>query len=263
MIGYRAGRSPLHRAHPYTPLAVAVLLLCLVFAAGRPALVGLLVAGALAFALTGGVASAVARPALTLALPTWLLLLVLHGLLGDGDRIAIGPLLMSEPGLSRALVLGGRITAIVIAFLTVLAVVSPPRLVEAMTEREAPFSRVYLLVSTLTFVPRLRARAVQVLEAQQCRGLRVGGSPLARLRALGPLVLPLVLGALAEVDQQVLALDTRGVSSGRRRTTMDPPADDAGQWALRWVCVVIVCAAWGHKVLVALRPYGIRPEQVL
>jgi len=118
-------------------------------------------------------------------------------------------------------------------------------------------------VSTLTFVPRLRARAVQVLEAQQCRGLRVGGSPLARLRALGPLVLPLVLGALAEVDQQVLALDTRGVSSGARRTTLDPPPDDAGQWALRWLCVVIVCAAWGHKVLDALRPFGIRPEQVL
>ena len=154
--------------------------------------------------------------------------------------------------------LGGRITAILFAFLTVLATVSPARLVEAMTERGAPFARMYLLVSTLTLVPRLRARAAQILEAQQCRGLKLGGSPVARVAALGPLVLPLVLGALAEVDEQVLALDTRGVTSGAVRTPLDPPPDDERQWALRWVCLIVVLAAWGARLLELLAPLGVR-----
>jgi len=262
MIGYRAGNSPLHRAHPYTPLAVAGALLCLVFAAGTPAHVGLLVLAALVFALISGAPRYVLGPAMVLAVPTWVLLLVLHGLLGDAPQRAIGPILVSEPGMVRALVLGGRLTAILFAFLAVLASVSPARLVEAMTERGVPFARTYLLVSTLTVVPRLRARATQILEAQQCRGLRIGGSPLARLRALGPLVLPLVLGALAEVDEQVLALDTRGVESGRPRTTMAPPADSPAQWALRWVCVVVVMAAWGARLLAVLVPFGTRALQL-
>jgi energy-coupling factor transport system permease protein len=258
MIGYRPGNSPLHRAHPYTPLAIAAALLCLVFATGTPAQIGLLTLAALLFTVVGGASGYVLQPALLLALPTWVLLLILHGLLGDAPFRAIGPIVFSEPGLARALVLGGRITAILFAFLTVLATVSPARLVEAMTERGVPFARIYLLVSTLTLVPRMRVRAAQILEAQQCRGLRLGGSPVARVRALGPLVLPLVLGALVEVDEQVLALDTRGVSSGRVRTAMDPPPDSAAQWALRWVCLVIVMAAWGSRLLVLLQPLGVR-----
>ena len=258
MIGYRPGRSPLHRAHPYTPLALAAALLCLVFAADSPRPVFAIVVAALLLALLGGSLRYVARPALMLALPTWALLLVLHGLLGAPPQQLVGPVAVSTPGLARALVLGGRITAILFAFLGVLATVSPAGLVEAMTERGVAFSTMYLLVSTLTLVPRLRARAAQILEAQQCRGLRLGGSPLARVRALGPLVLPLVLGALMEVDEQVLALDTRGAASGAGRTALDPPPDTTAEWVLRMVCLVAVLAAWSARLLHVLEPMRAR-----
>jgi energy-coupling factor transport system permease protein len=253
MIGHRHGVSPLHRAHPYTPLALAAALLVAVFALRSPAAMGAAVGAAVAFAAAGGVLGYVARPALALGLTTWGLLLVLHGLLGPAPFMAIGPVEMSATGLERALVLGGRLTAILFAFLTALAVVAPARLVEAMTDRGVPFARMYLLVSTLTLVPRLRDRAARILEAQQCRGLRLGGSPLARVRALGPLVLPLVLGALAEVDEQVLALDARGAMAGARRTALEPPPDSAPERAVRWtaavaVVVVYVLRLTGHPL---------------
>ncbi len=256
MIGFRDGASPLHRLHPYTPLAVATAILCLVFAVDSPGLIGLLLAAAILLAVVGQSLRYVARPALLLSLPTLLLLFILHGVLGPEPYRMIGPMQLSAPGLERALVLGGRIAAILFAFLTVLATVSPARLVEAMTERHVSFGITYLLVSTLTMVPRLRDRAAQILEAQQCRGLRLGGSPVARVAALGPLVLPLVLGALAEVDEQVLALDTRGVTSGRQRTALDPPPDTAVEWAARWICLCLVLAAWCQKLLPLLAPLG-------
>jgi len=247
MIGYRDGDSVLHRAHPYTPLAIATALLLAVFALTSPASVGVAVALAVVLALAGRALGYVARPALIIGVTTWVLLLILHGLLDPGPRIALGPLSFSAEGLARAAVLGGRITAILFAFLTVLAVVSPARLVEAMTDRGVPFGRMYLVVSTLTLVPRLRERASRILEAQQCRGLALGGSPVARVAALGPLVLPLVLGALAEVDEQVLALDSRGADSGLVRTALDPPADSAGGRILRWACALLVLAAYAAK----------------
>jgi energy-coupling factor transport system permease protein len=247
MIGYRPGDSPLHRAHPYTPLALAAALLLTVFAFGSPGAVGAAVLAAVVLAAAGGVLGYTARPALVLGLATWVLLLVLHGLFGPEPFFAVGPLAVSAPGLRRALVLGGRLTAILVAFLTVLAVVSPARLVDAMTDRGVPFARMYLLVSTLTLVPRLRARAAQILEAQQCRGLRLGGSPLARVAALGPLVLPLVLGALAEVDEQVLALDARGAGRPGRRTALAPPGDSAPQRTVRWAALLVAVAAFAAK----------------
>ncbi|MDP3773226.1 MAG: energy-coupling factor transporter transmembrane component T [Gemmatimonadota bacterium] len=247
MIGYVPGHSPLHRAHPYTPLAAASAVLLLAFSVSTPPAISIVVVAAVALALAGGAARAIVRPMLVLVLPTWLLLLVLHGVLGGDPHFALGPVNLSEPGVRRALVLGGRVTAIVIAFLTALATVSPPRLVEAMTAKGVPFGRIFLLVSTLTLVPRIRARAAQILDAQQCRGLRIGGSPAARLRALVPLVLPLVLGALAEVDEQVLALDSRGASSGARRTALDPPPDLPAERALRWTLAALVIAAYAAK----------------
>lgn len=247
MIGYVAGRSPLHRAHPYTPLAAASAVLLLAFAVSTPWAIGVVVLSAVLLAIIGGATGVVARPMFVLVLPTWALLLLLHGILGGDPHLTLGPVTLSEPGARRALVLGGRITAIVIAFLTALATVSPPRLVEAMTARGVPFGRVFLLVSTLTLVPRMRARALQILSAQQCRGLRIGGSPVARVRGLVPLLLPLVLGALAEVDEQVLALDARGAASGARRTALDVPPDSLAERALRWMLLALVLAAYAAK----------------
>ena len=247
MIGYLPGRAPRHRAPPYTTLALAGALLLGAFALTQPREVWLLVAAAAVFSAVGGVLRASARTALLLSLPIWVLLFVLHGLLGADPRTTVGPVALSVPGMARALVLGGRVTAIVLGFLTALATVSPHRLVEAMTAGGVPFGRTFLLASTLTVLPRMRERATQILEAQQCRGLRLGGSPLARLRALGPLALPLVLGALAEVDEQVLALDARGAGSAARRTALDPPADSAAQRALRAALLVLVIAAYAWK----------------
>jgi len=247
MIGYVPGHSPLHRAHPYTTLALAGALLLGAFALTRPIEVWTLVAGAAVFAASGGALRASARPALLLSLPIWALLFVLHGLLGADPRMVVGPLSLSVAGVGRALVLGGRVTAIVLGFLTALATVSPHRLVEAMTAGGVPFGRTFLLASTLTILPRMRERAAQILEAQQCRGLRIGGSVVARLRALGPLALPLVLGALAEVDEQVLALDARGAGGTARRTALDPPADSASQRMLRGSLLLVVVAAYAWK----------------
>jgi energy-coupling factor transport system permease protein len=247
MIGYVGGRSPLHRAHPYTTLSLAAAILFGAFAMAQPLGVWLLVLAAAGLAAVGGVLRTSARTALLLSLPIWVLLLLLHGLLGTDPRVTIGPVSLSAPGITRALVLGGRVTAIVLGFVTALATIEPHRLVEAMTARGVPFGRTFLLASTLTVLPRMRERAAQILEAQQCRGLRLGGSPIARLRALGPLALPLILGALAEVDEQVLALDARGAASGARRTALDPPPDAPWQRALRWALLALVLAAYAWK----------------
>ncbi len=247
MIGYVPGRSPVHRAHPYTPLAVAAGLLLVVFAVDAPGAVWAVVAAAALFAVAGGVLGAVLRPAALLALPTWALLTVLHGLLGGPPHVALGPLAFSVPGGERALVFGGRLAAILLAFLTALATVAPARLVEAITAGGGRFRSVYLLVSTLTVVPRMRDRVRQIVDAQQCRGLRVGGSVLARVRALGPLVVPLVLSALAEVDEQALALDVRGGHPDARRTALEPPDDRVLDRAVRWAVLAGVVAAYAWK----------------
>lgn len=233
IVGYAPGGSFLHRTHPFTPFALAAATVVWAFAlpppAGPVALTGALAALGLAARLPRVLAGA-----FLMATPFWVFLLLIHWAFGDD------PL--------RAVTVGAQITALLVAFLLVIAVVHPARLVDALVARRVPFAAAYVLAATLQAVPRLRDRARAILDAQRCRGLRVRGSVWRRARAVIPLALPLVLGALAEVEERALALEARGAGAVRRRTPLDPPHDTVGQRVLRWVLLAGAVAAVALRV---------------
>lgn len=154
-------------------------------------------------------AFAAARTAVGLSIPFWFFLVVIHGVIG-GDPM-------------KAVVIASRLSSIIIACTTVISVVHPARVTEALVQAGAPFSVAYVFSATLQAVPRLKERAKAILETQQCRGLSLRGPVLARIRNLVPLAVPLVLTALAEIDERAVALETRGAALGVRRTALDPP----------------------------------------
>ena len=123
--------------------------------------------------------------------------------------------------------------------LWLVAMLPPARLVEAMVAAGWPVSAAFLFSATLVAVPALRERAQRLIDAQRCRGLTTRGGPLVRLRALRALALPLVLSALHEVDERALALETRGLTAGARRTALAPPADHWTERLLRWALVLL------------------------
>ena len=128
-----------------------------------------------------------------------------------------------------------RLGAIATASLALYASFSPSRFVDAVAERGWPFSASYLVVATLLALPRFRARAAAILEAQRSRGLRLRGNPVNRVRAIGPVTFPLLLGALAEVDERGFALETRCAGAVTRRTPLDPPRDTVVDRVVRWL----------------------------
>lgn len=227
IVGYVAGRSPLHQAHPFTALVLAGTVVVLAFALPAPQGPMALAVALTALALLAGLPR-VLLTALGFSLPFWFFLGVIHGVIGDA------PL--------RALTVAAQITAMLIAFLLVLATVHPARLVDALLQRGVPFSLAYLLSATLQAVPRLRRQAGDIVDAQRCRGLRVRGSAWRRVRAIVPLAIPLVLGALGEVDERAMALDARGVAAPAHRTPLEPPPDSISQRLVRWLLAAAAVA---------------------
>src|SRR5258705_927099 len=116
-VGYIAGSGPLRRAHPFTPLTLAAVLAVLAFALPAPLGTTLLCVVAIAIPLIEGVPGVLAPAAIT-ALPFWLFAALIHGVLRGAPLMALG--------------LGARFTTIIVAFLTLLAVVQPSRLVDAL-----------------------------------------------------------------------------------------------------------------------------------
>lgn len=234
-------------AHPFTlpTLALAVLALALLLPApaGPLALCGVTIV----LALAAGEARSVRRALLVCLLP-WTFLLLLHGVLGDGERVRVAGLPFARDGLRVALVQGARLFAVFAASFTAIARFAPGRFLDAFAARRWPVRWAYLVVATLQAVPRLGARARRITEAQRARGLAAGGHPLARARALTPLALPLVLGALVEADDRAFTLELRGLGAGRERTPLAPPADPFAGRALRWLAAMAVLAAFVWRV---------------
>ncbi len=210
------------RLHPFTLLAIAGALPALAWILPAPAGGAWTAAIGLALVATRGLRRGL-RPAVLTAAPFWLFLLLLHDV---PTTIAIGL----------------RITTMVASFVWVAATLAPDRLVEATVARGWSVTGAYLFAATITAVPTLKARARRIVEAQRCRGLSPRGSLGNRLRALRALALPLVLSALHDVDERALALETRGMVSGARRTPLAPPPDSKAERAARWA-LLAACAA--------------------
>lgn len=222
-----------NRLHPFTPLVLTLCVAIAAVAAPGAGPAAALYAGTVLAVAAFGMGRAVLRALVPLA-PLWLFLFLLHGVLGDGDRIAVASLTLSRGGLALAVTQASRLGAVATASLALYASFSPSRFVDAVADRGWSFAWAYLVVATLLALPRFRARALAILDAQRSRGLRLRGSPLRRVRAIGPVTFPLLLGALAEVDERGFALETRCASAVARRTSLDPPRDSTADRAVRW-----------------------------
>jgi energy-coupling factor transport system permease protein len=221
------------RAHPFTPLALTLCIAVIALSLPGPAAAASVYGATLMLVLAAGAGRAAARALVPLA-PLWLFLFLLHGVLGEGGRIPVPGGSLSREGLLLAATQAARLGAIATASLAMHASFSAARFVDAVAERGGSFSAAYLVVATLLALPRFRARAAAILEAQRSRGLRLRGSPLNRVRAIGPITYPLLLGALAEVDERGYALETRCASGVTRRTALTPPDDSTADRLVRW-----------------------------
>jgi energy-coupling factor transport system permease protein len=94
----------------------------------------------------------------------------------------------------------------------------PDDLMESLIERGVSARLAFALLVALQAIPRLGRQSRRVVEGARTRGLRTSGSMRVRLRSLGPIVGALAVGTLVDVRDRTLALESRGFSSGARRT---------------------------------------------
>ena len=86
-------------------------------------------------------------------------------------------------------------------------------------------------------------RASVIASAQRARGLDTEGSVRARLRGVLPLVGPVILSSLTEVEERSLAPEVRAFGRPGRRQLLWRIPDSTGQLVLRAVLLLALLAA--------------------
>ena len=87
----------------------------------------------------------------------------------------------------------------------------------------------------------------QITAAQRARGLDTEGSFLRRIRGIVPIVGPVILGSIGEVEERTMALEARGFTRPGRRTLLWAPArlDRAAGRALGACCSALLALVRG------------------
>ena len=216
--------------------------------------IALVVVAVVVPATVAGVLPRLARTALLLTLPIAISALLVNVFFFPGGRdvlLQIGPITATAEGLQFALEILARIFAISGAITLYYLTTRPAELVTDL-ERRGVSSRVaFVANASVQTVPGMVDRAAQITAAQRARGLDTEGSLLRRIRGVVPIVGPVILGSLGEVEERTMTLEARGFSRPGRRTLLWAPGDSAAQAVARWAILATL------PLIVALRIAGL------
>lgn len=231
-----------HALHPLTKLAVMFAVVVTAFSVRWMFIsVALYVLVIVPLAVWGRIGREVLRTTFTVVLPLAISLVLVQGFFYPGAQdvlLQIGPFALKREGLEFAFVTGTRLIVIAGAGLLVVFATHPADLALALVQAGAPFSLAYIAVAAIQLLPEMQARAQNILNAQQARGLETQGNLMVRVRAFMPLIAPLVYGALESVQERALALDARAFRAPRVKTSWRALRDSKTQRIVRWLLVI-------------------------
>jgi energy-coupling factor transport system permease protein len=93
----------------------------------------------------------------------------------------------------------------------------------------------YIILTSLQIIPRFQSKAQTILDAQRSRGLETEGTLIHRLRMIVPLISPLIMSSIIELDERAIALEARAFSRTEPKTSLITLEDSRFQSALRWL----------------------------
>ena len=167
--------------------------------------------------------------------PVFVLLVItmlFNALLTPGHAIfRAGPLSVTREGVSFAVMMGFRLTLLVLGSAIMTLTTTPSGLTGAIEGVMKPLKFIGVPVANiammmsiaLRFIPILAEEADRIMMAQKARGADFdSGNIIARARGLVPLMIPLFVSAFRRASDLALAMDARCYNDGKGRTRLNP-----------------------------------------
>lgn len=227
---YVPGDSFLHRLDPRTKLLAVLLYSVILFLIRTPGAFALAAGFALLAVLLAGLAPRFLWRGLRPVLIFLAITFVLNVLLTEGEPwFQVGPVTVTREGVQLGALMAARLILLVLFSSLLTLTTTPLALTDGLERVLRPFRAVGLpaaelalmMTIALRFIPTLLDEAERILKAQQARGARLqAGGPLAQLRAMVPVLVPLFVAAFRRADELAVAMEARGYRGGAGRTRM-------------------------------------------
>ena len=152
---------------------------------------------------------------------------LLHLLFTPGSPIAsLGPLKITEEGLSLGAFIAFRLTFLILVASLLTLTTSPQKLTGGLEFLISPLKLVgisshkiaMMMTLSLRFVPLLFEEIDRLIKAQKSRGSDFSSkNPIKRIRAIIPILVPLLVNLFRRADEFALAMESRAYDPDKPR----------------------------------------------
>lgn len=242
---YAERHSVVHRIDPITKLIYAAAAIVIPFILPSFYIAGTCLLISLILLWIGRVLSR-ALPLFAFVLFVLATVMIIQGLFYPGNKeIALQLWILDfyKEGLRFGLGISLRALNIVSAFSILVLTTKPSDLVDALVRKGLSPRFGYVLNSVFQIVPQMIATVGTITDAQRSRGLETEGRLLVRIKALIPLLGPVVISSLIQAKERALALQVRGFNATGIRTFLNEPQVYPHQSVLRWGLIGLIIAA--------------------
>lgn len=142
----------------------------------------------------------------------------------------IGPLSITYEGIRQSCIIAFRLVSLIIVSSTLTFTATPTELTGAIESLLAPLKLfkvpvhdlAMLMTIALRFVPTLLEEADKIMSAQKARGADLeSGGIFQRVKALIPILVPLIVSAFRRAYDLALAMECRCYTDGKGRTRLN------------------------------------------
>ncbi len=194
------------------------------------------------------------------SIPLVFMLLLIHGLFSPKNVTVLADFGFAKLGLEGVMYtikLVGSLLVFLGSFLIFTVTTHPGKLVTSMVEAGLKPKAGYLILATFQIVPQMQGKMSVIRQAQMARGVEVEGNLLTRFAAFIPLIGPMVMGSLVDMQERGMTLETRGFGIAGVKTTSyvevsDSPTDRLIRKLLVAFLAVAVLATIAMKVAALL-----------
>ncbi len=225
-------KSLLHKADPRIKIVLMVLLIVFIFIAGNMYSLAFAAVSVFSILLVSKVPFKLYLKNMKAILPVLIFTAIINMFYGEGEPIvSFWIFSLTTEGISRAIFMALRIALLIFISSALTYTTTPNDLTDAIEHLLSPLKYVGLknavhimammMTIALRFIPTLIEEAEKVMNAQKARGADLeSGGLIDRVKALIPILIPLLLSAVRRAYELAEAMECRCYNGGEGKTRM-------------------------------------------
>lgn len=156
-------------------------------------------------------------------------------------------------GLLHALSIYQRIAPLMCTLFLFFRTINMTDLGVAMNQAGLPYRTAFIFTTTFQILPVLNKEMHQITDAQKSRGLETDGNLIKRLKAFVPIMIPVVSNSIMKVQNQAVALETKGFNTKIPKTVYRELKKKKDDYIFMYASWALMAGSVLYKILKFIR----------